>query len=115
MPTIKERVEEWQTTITGLQSTIAELSQKLAAVEGRPESDQQVQILTEQVTTLQTELAELKAAKPSSISEPEAPEAPKPPSRKSKLASKLRQKSAGGDRPEVEPKHREPRRKLGLI
>jgi chromosome segregation ATPase len=123
MPKLRERVEEWQTQITQLQTTIAELSSKLAAVEGRPNLETKVSELETALATAQQELTDLKASKPPEAPEapkpPEAPEEPKPPtqepsSRKQSLSAKLQRKGAAGPQGQ-EPKHREPRRKLNLI
>jgi uncharacterized coiled-coil protein SlyX len=121
MPKLSERLAEWQTQWTAAQATITSLSEKLAAVEGRPDLAPQLQSLTEALAAAQTELAELKAAKPVPPPPPPEPPAPKPEpkpepkSRKASLADKLRRKS-GDDLPEAGAlKHREPRRKLNLI
>jgi chromosome segregation ATPase len=120
MAKFRERVEEWQTTLTGLQTSIAELSQKLASVEGHADLSPQVAQLETALAEAKAELAELKEAKPTMESEPEKktepepkpPASPKRSTRKQSLTERLSRKS-GADLPE--PKIREPRRKLTLI
>ena len=109
MAKFRERVEEWQTTLTGLQSSIQQLTEKLANVEGRPDLAPQLLELQTALTEAKAELAELKANKPKPPKEPEPKPKPEPPTRKQSLMDRLRGKSADGL---PEAVIREPRRKL---